>query len=99
MKSMHKVCFQKISIPTPIEEGLLENPREGGICKGQKVKRKVLEPCKERERERGVQVQTIEPPRERYGYFLEQRNQNTYSYFRERIRIIGKVANYFNWNI
>ena len=53
----------------------------------------------QRERERGVQVQTIEPPWERYGYFLEQRNQNTYSYFRERIRIIGKVANYFNWNI
>lgn len=98
MKHMHNVCFQKISIPTPIEEGLLENPREGGICKGQKVKKKVLKPCKEREREGGggVQVQTTEPPWERYGYFLEQHNQNTYFYFRERIRIIRKVANYFN---
>ena len=53
----------------------------------------------ERGRGKGFKFKPLNPPWERYGYFLEQHNENTYFYFRERIRIIGKVANYFNWNI
>lgn len=39
MKLMHNVCFQKISIPTPIEEGLLENPRGRRDMQGPKSKK------------------------------------------------------------
>ena len=52
MKLMHNVCFQKISIPTPIEEGLLENPRGRRGMQGPKSKKESVR-AMQREGERG----------------------------------------------
>ena len=72
MKLMHNVCFQKISIPTPIEEGLLENPRGRRDIQGPKSKKESVGGV--------VQVQTIEPPVGEVWIFFgtfNQRNCNT----------------------